>query len=487
MKAHLFTNKSALIRSEAKIKDLFPIDYSKIIEMPCDSFFDKLWFYAYDLPGYHKCKNPSCDTEIKQRILEARYCGVECRSNDPSFRKKVDETMMANGGYGTSRQSTKDKIKATNLQRYGVENSFDIDRKGNTEKAKATRLEKTGCEWHQQANLKNLDDLKNTEFVEGLIKTGWRAIADHFGLSTATHSSAIKFIRSHGFEYRQHGNSGTELEILDYVRSLGVEASSDRKMISPKELDVYVPSRNLAIEHNGLYWHSAWSKEQESELKNYHVMKTNDCAYKGISLLHIFENEWLYKQDIWKSVIKVKLGLADRLYARKCRVEEISVKSANEFCLENHLQGSCVASKAYGLYYDDILVQVITLGRPRYNKKYDYEIIRIASKLNTVVVGGVSKLLKYCPKGSYISYANRRWSNGNVYRKSGFKQIDISGPCYWIVDGKTLHHRSAFMKHKLKDKLDHFDETKTEAENCYDNGLGRIWDCGNVSYELIIN
>ena len=288
-------------------------------------------------------------------------------------------------------------------------------------------------------------------------------------------------------EYTNHGNSDIKSEILDYVRSLDVEASSSREVISPKELDVYIPSHNLAIDYNEIYSHSAWSKADELALKPYHISKTTECIHKCVQLLHIFENEWLDKQDIWKSIIRTKLGKSDQISCQNCDVRDISTKLANDFCERNHLQGKCVASKALGLFYNDELVQVITIGKPRYSKKCDFEIIRTATKLNTVITGGISKLLAQCPTGSYMSYVNRRWSDGNEYQQAGFNFLNLTGPCYWVVDGKTLYHRSAFMKHKLKDKLEFFDPDLTEAENCYANGLGRIWDCGSESYELVIS
>ena len=87
----------------------------------------------------------------------------------------------------------------------------------------------------------------------------------------------------------------------------------------------------------------------------------------------------------------------------------------------------------------------------------------------------------YNPK-SIISYADRRWSKGNLYSKIGFKQVSTSKPNYWyIVDGQ-LESRVKYQKHKLKNILEHFDESKSEVQNTKDNGYNRIFDCGNLVY-----
>lgn len=130
----------------------------------------------------------------------------------------------------------------------------------------------------------------------------------------------------------------------------------------------------------------------------------------------------------------------------------------------------------------------MTFGKARYSKA-DYELIRFCNKLNYSIIGGASKLLAHFRKhnkGSIISYANRRWSNGNLYRKLGFTETHISEPCYYYfkMNENKIYHRSSFMKHKLKDKLPIFDENLSEVDNMYNNEYFRIWDCGNYVFTL---
>src|SRR5690606_3197267 len=123
-------------------------------------------------------------------------------------------------------------------------------------------------------------------------------------------------------------------------------------VIPPLELDIYIPEKKLAIELNGVYWHSSKFKD-----KNYHLNKTIECEKGGIQLLHIFDFEWEQKQDIWKSVIANKLGLTDRkVYARKCTVKDVPINDGYNFFQENHLQGGLSKGKHIGLYHNDVLV-----------------------------------------------------------------------------------------------------------------------------------
>ena len=283
-----------------------------------------------------------------------------------------------------------------------------------------------------------------------------------------------------------NGTSRGEKDIVDLIR-LVVSCTlieNDRTILNGKELDIYIPDRKLAFEYDGLYWHKDNGSDND---RNRHLFKTELCESKGIHLVHIFENEWLNKRSIVESRIKNLLGVYDKIvYARKCEVKEVSSKESFEFQNMNHIQGGVHSSVNIGLYYDDELISLMTFSKPRFNKKYDWELVRFCNKIGYHVPGGASKLLKhfertYNPK-SIISYADRRWSKGNLYSKIGFKQVSTSKPNYWyIVDGQ-LESRVKYQKHKLKNILEHFDESKSEVQNMKENGYNRIFDCGNLVF-----
>ena len=187
--------------------------------------------------------------------------------------------------------------------------------------------------------------------------------------------------------------------------------------------------------------------------------------------------------------------MSKKIYARNTIIKVISNKEAFDFCEENHLQGGCSCKVAIGLLQNNEIVAVMTFGKPRFNKKYDWELLRYCCKKYYTVVGGASKLLKHFRsnyKGSIISYANLRWSNGNLYEKLGFTLLKRTEPNYFYFKVKheilpvdmVLHSRIEFQKHKLKDKLSNYDESLSEKENMYANNYRAIYDCGNLVYTL---
>lgn len=289
--------------------------------------------------------------------------------------------------------------------------------------------------------------------------------------------------------------SKNEEEIFNFIKdALGNDAVErrNRQLIAPYEVDIMIPSRNLAIEFDGLIWHS----EKFEKDKNYHLNKTNACAKQNVRLIHIFEDEWMFKKEIVKSRLNAILGLTEnKIYARKCDVKEVASIEAMDFLDKNHLQGKCRGQFYYGLYYNNELVSLMTFGRMRQQRKYhdDYEnkweLLRFCNKLNTSVVGGASKLLNYFIKNvnptEIISYADKRWSDGNLYYMLGFEHTHDSKPNYFYV-GDNLHkkrmNRFPFRKGELIKKG--FDPNKSEHEIMLEIKLYRIYDCGTMVFKM---
>jgi len=291
-----------------------------------------------------------------------------------------------------------------------------------------------------------------------------------------------------------------EQEIADFVKEvvgLDVEViQGTRKVIDNQEIDIYVPKFNLAIEFDGLYWHSQQKlKEKCDNPSKFHWQKTEDCEAKGIHLIHIFEDEWMFKKDIVKSRLRGLLNSYDkRIYARKCKIELIDPKTSREFVAQNHLQGSVNAGVNLALTYEDEIVSVMTFGNFRKSmgrtvEPNSYELLRFCSKLNYRVIGGAGKLFKrfidqYKPY-KVITYADRRWSLGNLYQKLGFQNMKKTSPNYWYVVNGHREYRFKYRKNDLHNLLEHFDPNKTEYENMLANGIDRVFDCGNYSFDLV--
>jgi hypothetical protein len=283
------------------------------------------------------------------------------------------------------------------------------------------------------------------------------------------------------------GTSKKEEEIVNFVSSLldyTPLTNSRRILPSGKEIDIYCQQHNLMIEYNGIYWHS----NEVLQNKNYHKNKTKEARELGCNLFHIWSTDWDTKQDIVKSMIKSKLGLSERVYARKCSIVELTSSEYREFMDKNHLQGSCNASVRLGLVYDGSVVASMSFSKPRFSTKYEYELIRYANALGRTVVGAASRLFKhfvtsYSPK-SVISYSDASYSNGNLYSVIGFTNTGWSAPNYvYTKDFINMVSRYSAQKHKLASFLNVFDPNKSEAENMAANKYFTVYDCGSESWE----
>ena len=281
-----------------------------------------------------------------------------------------------------------------------------------------------------------------------------------------------------------YNKSLAEKEIADFVRGMGVDLQcGNRTLLGGKELDMYAPDRGIAIEFNGVYWHS----EKNGKGKNYHLDKQKKCSDIGIRLVHILDTEWKSKEDIVRSRLSNLFGMSKRVYARKCRVGVVDNSTASVFFDRTHIQGRCAQSVAYGLWYEGTLVACMSFGKSRFSKKYEWELLRFSNELNTSVVGAAGKLFSYFKKlvnpKSVVSYCDLRWNTGNMYSAIGFTEVGRSSPNYWYTNNYTfLESRMRYQKHKLSNILPLFDESKSEWQNMSDNGFDRIWDCGNSVY-----
>ena len=232
-------------------------------------------------------------------------------------------------------------------------------------------------------------------------------------------------------------NSKYEVEIHEWLKSMysGEILVNKYEIIkddTKKQLDFYIPDKNLAIEFNGDFTHSTGSGKD----KDYHLNKTKLCQEKGIRLIHISEHEWNTKRDIVKSIICSALdAYKNKIYARDCEVKEVNSKEAKEFLEKNHLQGSINSSYRIGLYFNNELVQLLCFGKNRF-KKNEVELLRMCSKLNTQVVGGFSKLLKHQHYDNFISYVDLSKFTAEGYLKNSFEIINQSEPNYKYIKGE---------------------------------------------------
>ena len=291
------------------------------------------------------------------------------------------------------------------------------------------------------------------------------------------------------------GQSGIEQEVSDYIRTIytGVIDVDTRSVLpSGLELDIYLPEKKLAVEVDGLFWHS----ELAGKSKFYHLQKTEECEKLGIHLVHIFEDEWKTKVNIVKSKLSAMLCPSKRIGARKLTLRSIPPNIKNAFLDTHHIQWHDTCQLSVGAYLNDALVAVATFSKLRRALGHTksevgvYELSRFATSIP--LVGVLPKMLKWlrsttdCRK--VISYADRRFTSKdhNIYNAVGFTLAGVTPVNYWYFRNGYFErfHRFGFIKSNLQKRLPTFDSKKTEWQNMVDNGWNRIWDCGNLKYEL---
>lgn len=404
-------------------------------------------------------------------------CDWAMQSNE--VLAKAKKSMLKKYGVERPLQSKQcvSKMKETMVERYGSVSAFD-----NEELALKAKISSRNVNW--QRNRDSLLKHKNIKLLTSLEDYSKIDVFQYKCLTCGT------IFESEGTNYHQvfcpkcsfyNGSSRNEKEVLSYIHSIysGEVIENTRKIIAPKELDIYIPEKKLAIEFNGLYWHSSAQKP-----KDYHIQKTLACREKGIRLIHIFEWEWLNKRPICEALLRNALGVhSRRIGARKCDIFEISSETYRMFLEEFHLQGAVNSPMRLGLFYDGELLAVAGWGKSRFRKE-EMELHRFCIKADVSIPGALSRLCSHSGLESFISYVDLSHFNGTGYVNAGFKEIGISSPGYCWCRGPEILSRLQTQKHRLPELLgDDFDPELTEAENMELAGWMQSFDCGNLKME----
>lgn len=501
-------NKSGYKTKESWFSKNYPEEYQKILQYTSNfdlkSFKEKIWFFYHNLKEVPKCPcgHQSKFTERFDRGYQD-FCSLTCaNSHKEEMVKRQKESIQKKWGvdFFPQHKEFNKKQKATKKERYGDEHYNNVDKMkstkqklygdsgyNNSEKNKISRRisfistikEKIG-KLDDNFISYNLED-DNITLNCGTCKTDYQIYNNLFNYRTKQKSVLCTICNPTD----EKQVSGLELDLINFVSGIVQVETKNRTILEGKELDIFIPSKNLAIEFNGLYWHSDIYKD-----KNYHLNKTILCNKKGVNLLHVFEDEWLEKSDIVKSIIKNKLGVWDkRIYARNCEVKIVNKSEEKSFLNVNHIQGFVGSNTTYGLYHNNELVSLMSFGGLRKSLGYDskegsYEMLRFCNKLNHNVVGGASKLFKHFIKTNnprqIISYSDMRYFDGSLYEKLGFEFIGDTKPNYFYVINHNRENRFKYRKDVLVKAG--YDSTKTEKDIMKERGFNRIWDCGNKKW-----
>lgn len=430
-----------------------------------------------------KCDYNKISKKTRRTKLE-RY-GDEHYNNSA----KTKETMYERyGGQGNSSNLLKEKYRNTCLERYGVENPMQNE---DIMKLQKSRIDTKSMARKIQKTRRDFEKNRQNHIIDYTDDKLWICKCPHANCNKCNEKQYI----IHPSIYA--GRKANNLEVCtilnpvnpkmlkntyseQFVKSILDEYSinyieNDRQILSGQELDIYIPSHNIAIECNGIYWH-----DNKHKPINYHANKFKKCLELGIQLVSIWEDQVWSIPNIIKSLVLSKLGIYDkRVYARKCTVMEVSSKDACEFIEKNHIQGKTNSSIRLGLYHNDELLSIMTFGK----RNNEYELIRFCNKLHTQVIGGASKLFKYFIKqykcDNIISYSSNDISTGSLYNNLGFKKINES-ISYWYVYNMTRYHRLNFTKSRLV--AEGFDPSKSETQIMYDRGYLKIYDSGQQKW-----
>jgi hypothetical protein len=294
-----------------------------------------------------------------------------------------------------------------------------------------------------------------------------------FKIDVSVHGFEVKRIKCVCQKYR----SKYEQEIVRWLHEVKPDIVIMPNYRIKLECDIYLPEYDFGIEFNGLYWHN----DTIITDKKYHFNKTMYFKENGISIMHVFENEWLNKKEIMKSMIMNRLGLNKSVYGRKCEIKEISVDEYKAFCELNHIQGYNSASIKIGLFHGDEIV-----GSMSFSKKGDgYENTRTCFKKGLHVLGGTNKMFKYFlnkynPK-EIISFCDIGLFGGKSYLNMGYKLHSYSID-YFYFKGTDVKRRYECQKHLLVSFLDEFDTKLSEYENMRRNGYMKVNCAGNYKF-----
>lgn len=449
-------------------------------------------------PQCRKVYAPISNAEREKTIL-TKY-GVKNVSSSPKVKELKKQRAIERYGVENVAQAEEVKLKMqeTCMEKYGVKYSAQTDNVRNAIRDYAKRRTP-----EQRAQIsKNIREAAKKRFLPILIErfkkynlefvnpeeyegyNNWNLKrADGYLLRCTICGSEFRRILHTGHDpatwcplCNKSNLSDPENKLSCWLGNCFNLERNRRSIITPYELDIFIPSKNIAIEFNGVYFHSF--KEP-----NYHLNKTKLCENKNINLIHIFEDEWRYKQKQTKSLIKdiLKFGKVV-LSFEKCEIKEVPKLQAESFLNKYSLNGFSPAKFNYGLFYKNHLIFVASFATPKSMKDYKWELISFASTFNFTIDNALEHIIEHVKSiygDSIIYYEDRRFKiikNGRLLKETR--------PQFYYVKNGNRYNRLDFSKEKQRKIFENFDESLSEQQNMANNGYTTIYDCGKLIYKL---
>lgn len=446
------------------------------------------------------CGEPTAASVKKRKFLS--FCSRNCTLASSVTREKSKNTLLEKHGVAHNMQvaEVKSAARQTMLQKYGVDNAA----KSAVLLAKMQKTRNASYALdplHTREAKQRAAEHRNQQFrIEGfsdklsLINQQTKCVLDgDQSWQGMQHYYRWKHTEC-GFVFEERlikgqlplcprcaPKSKPQEALSKFLSVLGVRVvENDRRMIAPLELDFFLPDFNIGIEVNGCYWHS-------DGVARYSLLdKTRLAESKGIQLLHFWDYEINEKFEIVSEIIKSKLGKSDRVFARRCKVVQLTSTESRNFLDRHHIAGGGGGFCHLGLLLGEKVVAAAVFGKKRFGGKACNELIRYAS--HGTVVGGLSKLIRHFRKmdsSVLVSFADRRFSTGRSYKRLGFQVIRETAPNYVWVKGKQRLSRYQTMKHLLPKILPQtYNPAHSEKHNMTSAGWYKITDCGNLLLEL---
>ncbi len=395
--------------------------------------------------------------------------------------KYKDESLM---WAGNNVKDIRDKSTSRNKEKLGVEFPFQSD--AIQEKVTQTVIERYGVDHItkvpdvqdkiRKSILKRFGahHLTLPEIRERIKKTS----LEHYGVTCSLQNPEVA---KKSYDTRVQNDSFNtsvgEKEVRLFVQELIPDVRYNvRDLIHPYELDIVVPQKNIAIEYNGLYYHSEAHKD-----KDYHGMKLGKCKDIGYRLISIFEHEWFGRQTAVKSRLRAILGCNSNIIgARKTEASSATVDEVLPFLNEFHIQGGVRFEKAFKLTHAGMIVAVMTFARHHRQTSKDLVLNRFCVRDNYTIVGGIAKMLKFASiQEPIVSYSDNRWSEGDIYKRLNFKLEAQLAPDYFYINKSGVFSKQSKKKTKEEAAIG-----MSEHEIRLSQGYLRVYDCGKKRWRL---
>lgn len=420
------------------------------------------------------CDYPLQNSEILKRAQQTcleRY-GVINPAQDSDIQDKISKALRSD--------ECRARYRDTSIAHYGVERPAKSPVV--QDQMKQTCLDKYGTEWA----------IQNSEVKHKMMMSQQQYIANHSEYGDRLREAINKSTKDkYGVDWpcmlpQCKSSNGSISQVNKHLYNMLEQNSIYSTLeyhIGAKSYDLCIPEQKILIEIDPTYTHNTVGNHWCAGVDvNYHVDKSRIANEHGYRCVHIFD--W---DDVSK-VIDIFIG-KQRLYARKLALKEVPSKQCNEFLTKHHFQGTCRGqSIRIGLYLDQQLVELMTFGTPRYNSKYEWELLRLCTHPKYKVIGGASRLFKHfidsAAPQSIVSYCDVSKFTGDVYQILGMQLAYTTPPNKHWSKGNQ-HITDNLLRQRGFDQLfnTNYGKGTSNEELMLEHGWLPVYDCGQAVYE----